>query len=216
MSDELIKLQDNALLKTDDQETFDSQVVNVGFLPTLKLYNASANAVKKKLVQMAHYGLASNKDTIKDLGESLDIIPITHRYKAVEKVGDKYLSYYNPDSDNYNRTKEKSKDKKSGCLAGIEFLVWIPSVEKFALWYAANTSTLSIAKEIRALYLKPATLKANYIETKDYSWHAPVITVCSTQLNVPSDSDLTAELTKFRNPKEAEVEVDNEGESRTT
>lgn len=213
----LIKTENNELLLTDDDAAFASKAKTVGFLPTLKLFNSSAKAVKQNKIPMAHYGLVKNKDNIEDLGSNLDVIPVTHRFKAVEKVGDSYYSYYDDTSEAFKRTEATAaKDRQSGCMAGIEFLFWLPEASCFVLWYASTTSTLNIAKQVKAMYLKGVTLGVEYIETKKFSWHAPTIKACSTQLNVPSQDDLDAELNKFRNPKEAEFEVDTEGDARAT
>lgn len=216
MSDEnaLIQLTDetSALIQTQDEKEFASLAKNLGFLPSFKLFNSQAKAVSRNIIAAAHFGLVKGKEDITDLGLQVDVIPICHRLKAVEKAGDEYLSYYNRNSEGFERAKAKAdSDKMSGCMAGIEFLLWVPDQQTFALFYAFNTSGLAVADAIRALYLKAATFKGKFIETKKFSWWAPDVIACSTDLMIPEPELLNSTIKAFRNPKEATVEVDEDG-----
>lgn len=184
------------------------------FLPNLKLFAAQSAAVIGGKIGMAHMGLQKSKDSIVDLGKTVDLIFYTYRYKAVEKVGGEYINYYHLANetfgDEFKRTTEKSKDKNSGCMSGVEFLVWIPSQNEFAIYYANNTSALGIVKSITALLTKPATLGSELVKTKDFSWYAPTVTLCSTEVSQPQMAELQSVGQWFLSPKKSSKEVDEE------
>lgn len=218
MSD-LIKVDDetSALLTTQDDKDFASLAKNLGFLPSFKLFNAQAKACQQRKITAGNFGLVKSKDDIVDLGPQTDVIPITHRLKAVEKAGDQYLSYYQRSSEGFERAKAKADaDKNSGCMAGVEFLLWIPDHMTFALFYAFNTSNLAVADAIKALYLKATTFKSKFVETKKFSWFAPEVLICSTELITPEQDLLNSTVKAFRSPKEATVEVDDDASGRAT
>lgn len=214
---DLIQVSDkaSALLHVEDDGDFKSLAKNVSFLAGFKLFNAQSGAVMRRKIAAAHFGLVKGKDDIHDFGDSVDIIPIAHRFKAVLKHEGEYLSYYKRKSEPFLRAEAMAKaDKQSGCMAGIEFLIWIPELSVFSLWYCFTTSTLGAADSIQAQYLKPTTVKSRLVETKKFSWFEPEILRCSTELAPPTDEQLTDELTRFRNPKEATVEVDENSASQ--
>lgn len=198
-----------------EDKYFDDLSSGKSFLPTLKLFAAQSKAVAANKIAMAHWGVQTSKTEIIDLGKNPDVIFYSHRYKAVEKVGGEYINYYDEKSENFKRTKAKAEaDKQSGCMAGIEFLCWLPSLGKFAIYYANNTSALKISKEIRALYTKFSTLSSEFVEWKDFSWYAPKINLCSTDLTLPEMSQLESVGRWFLTPKESSKEVDEDADTR--
>ena len=96
--------------------------------------------------------------------------------------------------------------KDSGCMCGIEVLLWIAPIQKFATFYMASKSAARVAKQVRSYIDEannqpgPATLKSTLIETKKFKWHAPVVTSCSTPFNNPEQDVFLKTLDKFQNP----------------
>ncbi len=92
-------------------------------------------------------------------------------------------------------------------MYGPEFLVYIPSLRRFATYFMSSKTSRRQAPELNALKGRGATLKCKLIETPKYSWHGPVVTVCNTQLsNLPSSEDVEEQLGRFNNPDESSVE----------
>lgn len=200
-------------LAPKDEDGFLKQLANkTSFLPSLKLFASQAAAVTQDKIAKAHYGIQRSKDDIIDLGKTPDVIFYARRYKAVEKVGGEYFSYYNHKSENFARAKEKSEDRNSGSMCGIEFLVWVPSEKTFCGFYANNTSTLQIADKIIAMFGKAVTLGSKPVQWKTYNWYAPTIIACATDLELPDTNELQVVGNKFVNPKEADREVDTEAD----
>jgi hypothetical protein len=180
------------------------------FTPTLKLFVSQSSIVAEGKFPMNHWGVQKSKDDIVDLGKNVDVIFYTRRYKAVEKVGGEYISFYDPQSEGFQRAKEKAKVKNSGSLCGIEYLGWIPSLSMFVIYYANSWSALQIANEIIAMFNKPATMGSKPYASKTYKWVGPNIIACATELSGPTQEDLDAEAKKFLNPKSSTKEVDTD------
>ena len=157
---------------------------------------------------MAHWGLLTAKDTAEDLGVAVDVIPLVWRPKATQLTP--LITYYNPKSEDFKRVMKQSEVPNSGCFYGPEFLVWIPSIKKFASYSMNSKTARNQAPQLLALMGKGATLKIKYIETTNYSWHGPVVTQCSVPLGTP-DPELRKEVEeKFCHPEESSVEFDPE------
>jgi len=176
------------------------------YLARLQLYGSKSDAVAENLIGMGRYGLVKD-DIIVDLGPELDVIIICYRAKALQISGDNIITEHDPRSDIYQKIKELSKTKDSGCMHGPEFLVWIPSQEQFATYFASSKTARREAKKMEPLVGKAATLKCKLIETQRYKWHGPVIVPCSTPLDVPPIEDIQEQVEKFKNPPKSDIEI---------
>lgn len=207
MSDTLIHIQNpNVLATQEDDEAFRGLSGNNSFLPRLQLFGASSGVVKEGKIPMAHYGLVKGKDSLIDLGNEVDLIPLTYRFKAMEITGDEVFSFFKPKSPEFLRIQGLSGEKDSGCMAGVEFLVWVPEHKEFATFYAANTSSKNEAPKIKQLLGKGSTFKVTYVKGKKNSWHAPVVLPCSTDISELPDTELlNTVVASFCDPKDSEV-----------
>ncbi|MDE1971294.1 MAG: hypothetical protein KGI50_07010 [Patescibacteria group bacterium] len=179
------------------------------FLPRLQLFGAASGIVKEGKFPMSHWGLVTGKDEVTDLGKEVTVIPISVRFKAMDLSSGDILNYYNPNTPEFKSVQERSLEKDSQCMAGNEFLIWVPDCKSFATFYASNTSSKQEAPKIRALTGKAATFKSKFVKAKNgNSWHAPVVMPCSDSVtNLPSQEAVSATVEDFRNPKDSEVTV---------
>jgi hypothetical protein len=199
-----------------DEKTL-AQVSSSGdFLPRLQLFGGNSDACKKGQIQIAHYGLVTGKDTIEDLGKEVDVIVICGRPKALRICDDgTIITKFDPNDDQFKKIAEDSAVQDSGCMYGPEFMLFIPDTQRFATFFMSSKTARRSAASVHARLRKAATLKAEFIETKKYSWHGPVCVPCSTPLSPPSADDIKAAVTKFMSAKESSVEVAKPAEAGT-
>lgn len=180
---------------------------SVRFLPRIQLYGASSKVVKTGKFPVGHYGLAINRDQIIDLGESFDFLPLQVRAKAMDMSDDKNIvNVFDKNSPQFKEIAERSKIKNSSCMYGPEFLVWVPSLERYATVYFYNPTMRNSAPDLFLLLGKGATLSVRFIEDKTYGgWHGPTVTKCSTVMP-PDDREMMAQqVNMFENPPKDKV-----------
>lgn len=162
---------------------------------------------------MAHYGLVLGKDQYEDLGAQVDVLPISWRPKAMRTTGggDKGtlpVQYYDHALPEFKAIQVESEKPNSGCMFGPEFLLYIPSANRYATYFMSSKTSRRQAPELKALMGRGATLKVQYIETASYSWHGPVVTVCLTRFNVPELEEIKGHAERFNNPEPTNIEFD--------
>jgi hypothetical protein len=200
---DLITLDANQVSKYDDK-AFDATSAGGKYLPRLQLMTSNSEKCKCGEFPINSYALVIG-ETYHDLGKEVDCLVIAWRPKAIE-MGDAVITIHDHTDPEYARIVAKSEEKDSGCMHGPEFLMWVPSKEKFATFFLGSKSGRKEAPAIRALLRQAATLKSKKIETPKYTWYAPQATPCSTPFKMPEMSDVMIEVEKFNNPPKSEVE----------
>lgn len=197
------------------------------FLPRIQLVTKGKYVDKGKITP-GHYGVPEGDDDITDLGESIDILPLAVRDKALDTTEDPPLAVFDAEDEVFQDIVDRAGEKDSGCMFGPSFLVFERNTGKFYEFFCGNKSArmeagkfssyLPVSEEqaaqfgIKAQPPQPLTLRAKYIERPRYSWHAPQVTKCSTPFsNLPPIEKIVEEINKFLNPKAAEVEKAEEG-----
>lgn len=96
-----------------------------------------------------------------------------------------------------------------------EFLVYLPNATPptFATLFCGSKTARKEAPNLRGLIGRAATLKVTLIETAKYSWHAMVVVACSSPINLPDMEEIRAQVSKFNNPPESDVEEVKEEET---
>jgi len=205
---------------TDDQ--FAEITKGGDYLGRLQLYTKSkANA--KGLIPPGHYGIPESDEKIIDLGESVDLLPLARRPKAIDMSDSKALVIsYDMHSKEFNRIASEADEGEPHRQFGISFLVYERSTGRFLEFFCGNKSSRIASKQLFPfLPLKqddidakskagkdvsdlkphgpvPMTLKVNLAENRHGSWHVPVVARCSIPFTcVPSEELLAAEITKF-------------------
>lgn len=223
-SNALIPLDLNQLPSTQvgTDDMFADLAKSQQFLGRLQLYTKGA-AVNKRLVAPGEYGIPESGDEITRLGDSVDVIVLARRPKALD-MGDKdaIISNYDPETDQFKDIANRSGKPNSGCMYGPSFLVFERTTGRFLEFFCGTKSSRSEAGKIYPflplsktdIERKAAagvdvskmeehgplamTMKSRLAEAKDFSWHVPVILPCSTPFNkLPKPEVVIAEITKF-------------------
>lgn len=200
-----------------DESDFKEMAITRSFLPRINLLQSMSKEVTKKKMPVGEFIFTIGKDEITKMGEKFSCIPLAFRFKAVDmRNKEKILNYYDQKSTEFLNVKKISKETQmSGCLCGLEFLLWVPDREAFATYYLSSASALAEAQNIRNLIGKPTWLKSKFVETEKYSWYVPVSMYCSDPLKEPTDLALAqATINTFLNPKSSDVEIVSEEESK--
>lgn len=192
----------------------------IGFLPRLQLFTANSNDVKRGKINLAHYGTIAGKEkTLTDLGKNVLLVPIAWRPKALNTKADPVMAFHNPMSKEFKDFKAAAdKDANSGYMYGPEFLVYIPDKAGgeapigFATFFMGSKSARNESAKLRALLpvggspLRPAMCTAQFIETKEYSWHAPQVMPSSQSVAFPEMDKINEIAMIFLKPKDSEIE----------
>jgi len=138
-----------------------------------------------------------------DLGKEIDVLLLEWRAKALD-VSDKAhpVSNYDSTSEEFLDIRERSGIANSGCMWGPEFLVWLPSIRKFATFFFGSNSARKEAKKVVAIFqmAKAATFKPYHIVKSKFDWFVARATVCSTPFEMPDEDEASKQIEKFMNP----------------
>lgn len=195
-------------------EVFDSLATAVDYFPRLQLCGSSSKLFKKNKIAKQHYANVVTEEQFKDLGLSVDILPLAWRPKALDMSTDTPFSCYDEKSDTFKEIQARAGVKESKCAFGPEFLVWIPSIKSFSCLFMGSKTARSEAGKVRELLSKGATLNSTVIEAKDFIWEAIVVNPCTTPFELPSATGLRAALEKFQ--AEAKTVAPERAETNTT
>lgn len=183
-----------------------------GYLRRLKLYQANAAAVVEGKAQ-AGWGAPDDSGTIKNFGESANVIPLARRLKAVdyrdkENVREGY-------GENDPLYKEAIESSPKDVEWGVSVLVWEHETEGFYEVFYSSPSARKAAKEIfpfipgQKIAARPATLGKKIVPGKKGMFAVPTAGPCEIPFEVKADLEtVKAEVAKFVNPtKTAEVDA---------
>ena len=216
MSDALIPREDYVPSKYGTKDELAAVTTPVSFLPYLRLFGSSTEAVKKNLIPQAHYGLTVQKDEIIDLGKEIDVLPVSWRPKAMQFGGDSPISYFNPKTPEFQKVKDEAKIQNSGATYGPEFLLYIPKVQRFCTFYLGSETGRRIGDEFASLMGHGVTLNSRLVEwfdkktKRDFSWHAPTFKICQTRFEIPIKEEIIRVRDSFNNPDDSSIEFDPE------
>ncbi len=222
MSDDLIPSDlDLTPSKYSSEEVFKDIATGTVWLPRIQLCGGQSALCQTGVIGIGCYALIKSKDDNVSLTNVFDCVPFGWRPKAMKIIaGQNPISYFDSNSPDFKKVKERSAEQNSGCIYGPEFLVWVPAKQTFATYFMANKTARNVASELLSI-LKArgaATLKSRLIETQKYKWHGPLIVKCSSPIDLPPMEDIAMELDKFNNPpaqvEEVENVADDSGDSR--
>lgn len=154
---------------------FDKMASASGYLPRLTQFTDASALVKKRELRVGFY-LVSGKDDRTELGEDVDVVPIAWRFKALETVpGQKPVSSTDKDSELFKSIAARSGQQNSNCQAGIEYLVWIPAVAKFATYLMGSKTALREAAKVKPFLGCAITIKTHTFENPQNIWQGPKV-----------------------------------------
>jgi hypothetical protein len=131
---------------TDDQ--FAELTKSTEYIGRLQLYT-KGKAINKGLVRPGHYGIPETDEEVIDLGDSIDLVPLTRRPKAIDMTDtDAVIVNYDLESDEFKRIAAQSLEKESHCMCGPSFLVLERSTGRFLEFFCGSKSTRSEAKKV--------------------------------------------------------------------
>jgi len=220
MGNELVPFKANFLPAVAEDVLNEVNEVSQGsdFLPRIQLVT-KGKYVDKGKIGAGHWGIPQpGGEEIIDLGDTIDVIPLDARAKALD-VSDReaIIAVYKTSDPEFQRI--KTAPKNSGCMWGPSFLVIERSTGKLYELFFGNASGRNEAGKLRPFLPTkdspptPATLSIRYKEAKDYGWHVPVIKKCSEPFDpsdCPADDLIQAEIVKFRNPQSGIQTVDED------
>jgi hypothetical protein len=233
MSDNALTALTNSLnlpaLASDD--VYNDLAKSNDFLGRLQLYT-KGSAVNRKLISPGEYGIPEGDDEITRLGDSVDVLVLARRPKAID-LSDReaIIVSYDPTSETFKDIQARSNEPDSGCMYGVSFLVIERTTGRFLEFFCGTKSTRSEAgkiygflpltqQQIDALAERgqdvsklqphgplPMTLKSKLVEKGKYSWHVPVVLPCSTPFNrLPSVEAINEQVTKFLTVKDGGIQ----------
>ena len=214
-SKDLIPAPSNDLAQREGGE-IDALTRTSDFLPQLRVYGSESKVVKQQKFPMGHLGLYVSQDKIIDLGEQSDVLVIDWRPKTCLVTGDTPVSFFGRFveekwvlSDNFINFQAKAMSKVDGYLAGLEYLIWVPSVSLFATFLMGNPTLRRESPNVKALTRQGCTLKVKFIDPtgSSYSWHGAAAFPCTTPMDLPGDEAIAEEIIKFRSPLDSEIEI---------
>ena len=214
---------------TDDQ--FADLAKGGDYIGRMQLYTKS-KANLKGLIPQGHYGIPESDEEIIDLGESVDLLPLARRPKAIDMTDMEALVIsYDMESEDFKRIAAQSAETDSHCQYGPSFLIFERSTGRFLEFFCGNRSSRRESGKIFP-YLPmsqanidakaaagnsvgdlkphgpiPVTLKVKVAENRKGIWHVPVVVKCSTPFTrLPSDEAIRREIAKFLAVKDNGVE----------
>jgi len=196
----LIPLADLGLAPADAMDTeLDSLTKTSDFLPQVRVYGADTNVVKEGKFPLGHLGLYHSSEKIIDLGKECDVLNFAARPRATI-LADTPVSYYDYNSAEFATVLGKAKQGKRGYLAGLEYLLWIPSVESYGLFLMGN-KTLRRESAVMKSFIGEATiLVCGLCRSTEYTWHGAKCLPCSTPHALPDREGMLKVIEDFKNP----------------
>lgn len=192
-------------LNTDDLGALAEVAKGSNFLPRIQLITKGKYVDTGKIAP-GHWGVPlAGGEEIEDLGDKIDVIPFAFRPKAMD-VSDReaIVTVYDTHDPEFKRI--STAPKNTGCIWGPSFLVLERTTGKFYELFFSNASGRSEAGKMRPFLPtqdnegqpSPASLGIRYKKTKDYGWHVPVITKCSTPFDsVPDGEEILKAIETF-------------------
>lgn len=189
------------------------------FLPRLQLFTSRSDKVSEGLVDVNNYGIVEG-DEITQLEKEIDLLIIAWRPMAIDNSGEQTIVTYDPKLDENGKptgTFAMIQDKadqpaKTGAMYGPQYLVYIPSLQKFAGWWLCSKTARNLATQVNSFIGKPATIGSRSIDNGKYKWQAPTIHQCTTEFDPPALEEIQKQYDTFMDPPEPKVDVAEEEE----
>lgn len=188
----------------------------------------------KKQIPMGHYCIPDGKD-MRGLGDSIDVMPLARRRKAIDFSNLKALVVsHDPSSAEYKRIEEASSDNESKCMEGPSFLVLERTTGRVFELYCASKGLKAASVELSGyLPLTEAdckrrgvdpseargplacTLGSRFRQTKYGTQFDPTVSDCSTPFAdvAMTEAELVAEIEKFVSAKDNDVKTVSDAEA---
>jgi hypothetical protein len=195
-----------------DESEFD-EMRSASYLPRVSLLTSNSKDVKSGDVSANIYRFESG-DIKTVLGKTVDIVPLAVRFTAVltDDGEGNFLSVHTMKASTdalFQQIKATSEKDGfgSGAMFGPEFLIWVPSLGKFASFFCNNKSARNMAAGIKDLIGKAATLSSKMAKNSKFEWYVPAIAESNVPVtNVPDEAVTVATIEKFTSAKGSDLE----------
>ena len=234
MSSELVPFDASALPSTEvvTAEEMTELSKGVDYLQRFQLVTKGKYVDTGKITP-GHYGIPlPGGEEIEDLGDSVDILPLAVRAKALD-MSDRsaVVAVYDMKTPEFKDIKARASEKDSGCMWGPSFLVVERSTGRCYEFFMGTKSARAVSGDLvnflpvseataasqgcDAHGPLPCTLTVRYAKRGDWGWHVPVINKCSEPFtNTPSLDVLKEEIQKFVAAKDNGVQNVTEEETK--
>ncbi len=198
-----------------DDKALDA-VASTSFLPRIQLMTSNSAQCKSGKIPINTYVLVRGGQNFVQLGQSVDVIPLHWRAKALRTTGGEVVISYDAESPLFMAIKERSAQKNSGCMYGPEFLLWVPQSKCFATLFMGSVSARREARNLSQFNRQAATLYSTMLKNAKYEWAAIAVKGCSTPIDdLPEVEACGLEIERFSHPTETEaVPVDTVAAAR--
>jgi len=208
----LVPLADLGLAPADAMDgELDALTRTSDFLPQIRVYGSETNVVKEGKFPLGHMGLYYSSDKIVDLTKEFDCICFSARPRATI-LADTPVSYYDITTEEFISVKQQAMSGTRGYLCGLEYLLYVPAVEAYALFLMGNKTLRRESGLLKALIGHAATIKVKLIKTSEFTWHGAQVLPCSTPFQMPERDKLQTVIDDFKNPVGSGQKLAKDGE----
>jgi len=211
MSNELMIPDGGSLTPDKVNEVFDDVAASNEYLSRIQVMGSNSALVIDGSLSLGQFALINSKEDFLALGKTIDVLVCAFMFKAMDLTADPILTSYDPSDSVFQAIKDRSTVSDSQNLCGLDFLLWLPSANRFVSFYLSSKSARKIAPKMRSYIIddkvpSPATLTCNLVKGKKFSWHVAAVGDCTTPFDMPSQEEFTKVLNKFQNPPKTVVE----------
>jgi hypothetical protein len=226
VADEIItnatrKMLDGRRRKIGTDKQFVGPSVTAAPLSELQVFT-KGDAVDRGLIRPGHYGISENDEKVTDLGESINLVALARRPKAIDMTdANAVVTHYDPETEEFKQIAARSLEINSHCVYGPSFLVYEQGTKRFLEFFCGTKATRSKAKEIYPFLPMteddiarqksvgnavssiephgplPLTLTSQVVEKGKYTWHIPVVTKCLMPFPMPTQEQIDTEVRAF-------------------
>ena len=186
-----------------DKASDDAQHTN---FTSLRLMGSKSNEVETGLVKPGVWAVIGS-DEPQVLASSIVALVVHMRYRALDYSSKPVRCTTDLKDPMYAEIEANSSVKDSDCMAGPEYLLYLPETDSFEPYWLANKSSKFIHKKLLNAMRKAVTLKTVFKQLKFNFW-APEVYSCDEVFEIPSDDRILAAVTAFSHAnvqKEAEA-----------
>ena len=163
------------------------------FLPRIQLMAIGSGPVQEKKIEAGNYALIVDQNLI-DLTNTFNALPLTPRAKAmkIDKASGTVEAVWDQASAEFIAIQTEADNKPgSGCMFGVEFLMFVPEFG-FVTYFAASASARkSAGKIIQFIQQKSSATFGSRLIQKNHTWWAPTFEVCQEPLeSVPNVAEV--------------------------
>jgi len=187
------------------------------YLQRIQLFG-KGGAVDKDLIGKGHFGVPKAEDDILDLGDSIDLLVIARKAKALDTSVSPPVESTDPTSAEFQRIEDRAENvPNSRCMYGPTYLVYERSTNTFYEYFCGNKSSRIASTTIND-YLpvsqamidagmsdeeaprgpKPMCLKSRFSENDKGTWFSPKAEDSLTPFKkLPTLDEIKEEVDKF-------------------